>query len=479
MPNLKPMYFHHRKMRGLEVAKGRFETGGCNRFGRMFPHLRSMKEYSFKVPNTAPGDDQIEKVSDSIGKTTGPMRETVRHPNKKIKSGFAFLGQFIDHDITFDPTSSLEQQNDPNSTVNFRTPALELDSMYGAGPDVQPHLYDRDVHGKFLLSKDGLDVPRTSQQVAIIGEPRNDENLIVNQLHLAFMKFHNEVLANYAEGKFETAQTLVRWHYQWIILHEFLPLTCGRDVVNDILKHGRKFYFCRCGCCCSCEHEPYIPVEFSVAAYRFGHSQIRDFYRVNNTLTNAPIFPSNPNAPLDGKDLRGSQPVTPSRVVQWKYFFGTGPGVQDSMKIDTLLAPRLLNLPNSVVGAGTSALFRSLATRNLVRGFRFSLPSGQTVARYMGIPELTPSQLWGPSPKGAKGDAPLWYYIIREAQVKAKGEHLTGVGARIVAEVLIGLLQCDKASFLNHYPNWRPTLPGRKKWDFSIIDLLRIAKVYR
>ena len=165
--------------------------------------------------------------------------------------------------------------------------------------------------------------------MAIIGDPRNDENLIVGQLHLAFMKFHNAVLDGPANGDFEEAQRLVRWHYQWIILHEFLPRTCGEDTVERVVEDGRQFF--------RFKDEPYMPVEFSVAAYRFGHSQVRSFYRVNPGFA-APLFPQDPAGPLDGGDLRGRQPVTANRAVDWKGFFGQN--AQLGRRIDRRIAAR-------------------------------------------------------------------------------------------------------------------------------------------
>jgi len=170
--------------------------------------------------------------------------------------------------MTFDPTSSLERQVDLEAVSNFRIPALELDNLYGSGRAASPHLYDQSSPGSIKLLADAAapkDLPRNTQNTALIGDPRNDENLIVSQLHLAFLKFHNaavdqvldEGIRNPNEA-FDEAQRLVRWHYQWIILHEFLPATVGQSLVDEILKKGRRFYKWR--------NAPFIPVEFSVAA---------------------------------------------------------------------------------------------------------------------------------------------------------------------------------------------------------------------
>jgi hypothetical protein len=226
--------------------------------------------------------DPKDDLSDPVTLITDPQKSLINRDNPDLTAGMTFFGQFLDHDMTFDPTSSLEEQQDPEAIHNFRTPVLELDNLYGAGPGASPHLYDQTVDGgltTFLIeeipgsagqSRDGarrFDMPRNSQNTALIGDPRNDENLIVSQLHLAMLRFHNAVVAHVKAHLgltnpneiFAEAQRLVRWHYQWIIVHEFLEKTVGNSVVNDVLENGRKFYEWR--------NAPFIPVEFSVAAY--------------------------------------------------------------------------------------------------------------------------------------------------------------------------------------------------------------------
>lgn len=201
--------------RGGDVPRGRFNETG--RFGRMLPYLRSLKSFR-------PGPVELGRVGGPMDGGSPPPTDTSQD-NPRIKAGYTFLGQFVDHDLTLDATSVLEQQIDPQATRNFRTPALELDSVYGLGPKVQPYLYDRDAPGRMLTSPDGHDLPRNSQGVALIGDPRNDENIIVSQLHLLFLKFHNKVFdeatdpALGAQERFEAAQRIVRWHYQLSLIH--------------------------------------------------------------------------------------------------------------------------------------------------------------------------------------------------------------------------------------------------------------------
>jgi hypothetical protein len=426
---------------------------------------------------------------------TDPALSQNNPDNPHLSAGMTFLGQFIDHDITFDPTSSLERQTDPELIANFRTPSLGLDNVYGAGPTASPHLFDQQMgHGfKFLIEETGTagkhDLPRNSQSVGLIGDPRNDENLIVSQLHVAFLLFHNRVFdfVQSALGvtdlsqAFHEAQRIVRWHYQWILIHEFLRLTCGAGIVNEVLTHGRKFYKWR--------HDPFVPVEFSVAAYRFGHSQVRPSYRSNFTAATGGgplfLFIFNPNATFaspETDDLSGSKRAR-WRFIDWPTFFDFNDGnVKHNKKIDTVLSTPLFALPATVVpNPNPLTNPQSLAQRNLLRHLTFSLPSGQRVARAMGIQPLMPDALSDLKPYGFQDRTPLWLYILREAAVTQGGQQLGPVGGRIVTEVLIGLMQGDSTSFLTQDPDWKPFLPtidaARQGSDFMMIDLLRFAGV--
>jgi hypothetical protein len=312
-----------------------------------------------------------------------------------------------------------------------------------------------------------------------LGDPRNDENLIVDQLHLAVLRFHNTVVddvkddlgAGYTTDEiFAEANRIVRWHYQWIILHEFLPKTVGQATVDDVLQHGRKHYKWR--------NDPFIPVEFSVAAYRFGHSQARPSYRANfGTSATDPalqffalLFDPNAGVPSDPADLRGGLRA-PRRFIDWQTFFDFGDGrSRPNKKIDTTLSTVLFNLMGQPPDTPTS-----LATRNLLRALTMQVPSGQRVARAMCLPVLAPSDLTDLRDLHLHKRTPLWFYILREAAVTASGEHLGPVGGRIVAEVLVGLMQGDSQSYLRQDPDWTPTYGTGD--DFAITDLLRAAGV--
>jgi hypothetical protein len=446
--------------RGLNAPQSRYYAQG--KFGRLFPSL----------PAHYPCQEALLELG-KVGGTMDPGTDK-NGTNEAIPAGFVFLGQFIDHDVTFDTTSHLERQNDPEAISNFRTPLLELDSLYGAGPGADPYLY-QGVNGEIHFLIDQVapnDLPRNSINGALIGDPRNDENLLISQLHLAFLKFHNAIVA--VEKDFQKAQQLVRWHYQWIILHEYLPLIVGEELVHDIYigncySTGRRFYNWR--------NEPFIPVEFAVAAYRFGHSQIPARLQVNDLFqTNGrfdiPLFDPLEIGDSDPDDLSGFGARSPRRFVDWHYLFDTGHNRhQPSNRIDTVLSGPLFSLP-FLARLGEIS---SLPQRNLLRSRAFGLPSGQAIARAMCEEPLAPDELDDVKELGFAEETPLWFYILREADRREQGKRLGPVGGRIVAEVLIGLLEGDRFSFARAHPRWQPTLGSGGK--FTMVDLLKTAGV--
>ncbi len=285
------------------------------------------------------------------------------------------------------------------------------------------------------------------------------------------------------------AQRQVRWHYQWIILHEFLPLTIGQERVDDILRKGPQFYQADNGPGgrrARGSKDPLIPIEFSVAAYRFGHSQIRPSYRVNFGPADgqeffAFVFDDTQDLGLeDPNDLRGGKRA-PRRFVDWQTFFKFDEtNFRPNKQIDSKISSVVMLLPGSrgVAAPGLPADgVTSLASRNLMRHVNFGIPSGQAIARRMGIPALTPAQLDELKPFDMEKSTPLWFYILKEAELMEKGLRLGPVGGRIVGEVFIGLLKADESSYLAARPNWTPVLPSTTPGDFRITDLLKFAGV--
>lgn len=458
---------------GRPVSGSRFSQAG--RFGRIF----SGEGPDFK-------DDALVTLGTAMKESAAAGAE-LDHPGS-LPAGYTYLGQFIDHDITFDTTPLPEIQIDPEQLHNFRTPKLDLDCLYGAGPAAQPYLYERPAPDtdrfRFVIGQcpesgnlpganpariraSPNDLPRNGQNIAVIGDPRNDENLLVAQTHVALLKFHNKVVDTLGL-EFDKARQLVTWHYQWIVLHDFLPRVIDKAVLNQVLAEGRQFY--------RFDPEPFIPIEFSMAAYRFGHSMVRGEYDHNRLFGPPGIAPTRLfNAKLETllafTGNGGNVPLPSNWAIDWRRFFDFGAaGVQfnRARRIDPLLVEALHNIPR--VGP--------LSIANLRRGAANRLHSGQQVALAMGLNPLTPEQL-ATGPDGAAAAAgglivqtPLWYYLLKEAEVTAGGGHLGPVGSRLLAEVFIGLLQGDPLSFLSAAPAWTPTLPSATAGRFTMVDLL-------
>jgi hypothetical protein len=520
-----------------QTASGRIRSHRfSNRFGNLDPYVRA-EEFLETLGGVAVEQDSL----------AGPMlgdqeSETVAD----VDAGIAFFGQFIDHEITFDPTSSLERRNDPQALRNFRTPTLDLDSVYGGGEEVRPFLYDHDDPdtAKLLTGPasdadptdedapraarfGASDLQRNRQGRALITDPRNDENVVIAQLQLSFIKFHNRVVDYLRSGDghelletssdehaYEAARRLVRWHYQWLVLHEFLPRICDGSVLDDIRANGRSYFL-------QPDTPTSIPVEFAGAAYRYGHSQIRDRYTVNDDTTDVQFFPGpapeqvptimrmmltangddgDTPAPSDGiveegtsQNLNGFRPVPEGLTIEWGYFFDHHPGdgeqstAQRGRPIDCALPPALLRLPFISEGP------KSLAVRNLLRGQALGLPSGQALAATMDIDPLSNGELRLPGGesfadylssvhRGADTEAPLWLYVLAEAAQQQGGDRLGALGSRIVGEVITGMVAADPRAFVTEEPEWTPTLPrpisesrGEDGTPYRFADLLQFA----
>ncbi|HVT40537.1 MAG TPA: heme peroxidase family protein [Gemmatimonadaceae bacterium] len=503
---------HGRELRGELAQRGSDLTEG--RFGRMFRTLPPAK-------NTI---GMLEKLADVMAAEPEdhetPEDKRDGEENERLPAGYTYLGQFIDHDLTFDPNSSLEQLNDPEALVDFRTPRFDLDSVYGRGPADQPYMYADDFH--FLLGRkltgsefdaNTRDLPRNNPEHgplgrsgdprALIGDPRNDENVIVSQLQGIFLRFHNrmadKMLAARSDTQFSDVQQEVRWHYQWVVLHDFLPRIVDMSVLTDVLpgfvpqkrlpedfRPNLRIFNWR--------KSPFMPVEFSAAVYRFGHSMVRPIYRLNSTLPGRfHIFSKDPT-----DSLVGFREFPSIWAIDWRLFFPIEERpklgrdrVQPAYKMDTSIVNPLKSLPNPIVPAQPTVQ-RNLAYRNLVRGLQMGLPSGQSVARRIGAVQLKPEELVVGKATGDKADqqtplikvdpqfehnAPLWYYILAEAQRDKNDTKLGGVGARIVAEVFVGLMMGDSHSFLAQYPSWCPAgvLDEKNPRPFDMAEFIREA----
>jgi hypothetical protein len=458
-----------------------------SRFGFMFPNLdplRPDRDPKFTLAN-------LHALAQTMPEAADPNINGSDDPNFDINhlgSARTYFGQFIDHDLTLDgqpqpaqffSTNDNGKLLDPsgNPVYNFETFRFDLSSVYGGGPPVSAQLYASDgIHFQVVENNgNGVrDLPRLATGQAILVEGRNDENEIIAQVHIAFLKFHNAV-ADYLgpSATFAQVQSHVLHYYQWAVCHDFLPGWVGQTTVAGI-ANGSIPSFYRPG---SFSH-PYTALEWSVAAYRFGHSAVRDDYELNDTDTSHNIFDGTDN------DLHGGRPLPAGRQIDWGDFelplqsaANTAAGnTQAPRLVDTHISNGLFLLPiGGQSGAEVSGL-SSLAERNLIRGFFYGLPSGQHIARAMGVPVIPPNRAIDPAVvPGFKAGTPAWYYMLKEAEL-AGGQYLGTVGGRIVADVFLGILRADPASYL--YSGFTPKPPiAPAVGQFGIADLLVFAGV--
>ena len=379
-----------------------------------------------------------------------------RTRDARIEAGWPFFGQFVAHDLTAD-RSPLTKHAEVELLANLRKAQADLEPLYGPGPAGAPYLYSRNDPAKLLDC--GGDVPRNQEGIAAIVDPRNDSHIFMSQMQVAFIRAHNRLVDQFRAGGadeqslFDHARRALVWHYQWLIINEFLPQLAGSELVNTILSGGPRFY--------RPDGAPFIPVEFADGAYRYGHSQVRECYVLRPGREAVRFFP----------DLLGFGPIG-DRTVDWTLFFDVPgyPLAQRAKPIDARLVSSLISLPEAISGEVSGSAYASLAARDLQRGHGLGLPSGESVARVIGAEVLSEDEL-GICQDGWTGQTPLWIYVQREAAARHAGNRLGEVGGTIVAEVLIGVIAADPDSYLAQAPDWRPTLPAHEG-DFKLRDLL-------
>lgn len=463
-------------------------------FGRLFPDLdpwrpegtekqidkRLLKfanEEMLEYPGDEPGDIDETAADDDFG--------------SGIPAAYTYFAQFVDHDITFDTASSLERESDPNGLINFRTPRFDLDNLYGRGGSDQPYMYDGDEPGraKMLIGEIGgtgkPDLPRNAQGRALIGDMRNDENAMVSQLQLAFLMAHNELVdrarAADADDAFESARKTLRWLYQWVVWNDFVKRIVLDDVWARALtpidddglglrwRHGLSHVY-------DWKNQPYMPIEFSGAAYRFGHSMVRNAYKPNNGNSPDEFVPIFSNTVPEPRSLKGFRPMQVQNTIQWDRFLemetSDGPEFPlHTRRIDTRLSNALAFLHETDSGDPENVL----AFRNLKRSLTYQLPAGSAVARQLGVEPVT---------LAAKEPDALWFYILREAEEHANGQSLGRVGSMIVAGTFAGLLHGDPRSWINLEPGWTPgddplLRPGDDNVDTSAAGEWTLAAIIR
>jgi hypothetical protein len=482
-----------------------------------------------------------------------PLASNERAQAGHIPAGFTYLGQFVDHDLTRDVTRNLPFGTPASAAVlaQGRSPALDLDSLYGGGPgSADAGAFYAADGASFVLgttiavpaiaipngpsfpafpARDGFDLPRrgqaatveTERRMAAIPEPRNDENLAIAQTHLAFMRFHNSVVRDLAGAGtpsarlFAAAQAQVVRCYQWMLVHDYLPRIVDPAIVDSVFTEGRRVFEV------DATDFPTMPIEFSVAAFRLGHSMIRAQYDWNEVFhprpgaldqgslvnlfrfsgTSGNLSPgSNVDEPLDGTLER----LPTNWIADWTrlYDFAADAGIAElappagaflnpALRLDTRLTDPLANLPLGSFGArgtaGVPAIERNLAHRNLVRGRMVALATAQEVAVHFrdvaGVqPILQEADLLvgdgidlSDLPAAVRHEAvtatPLWFYILREAE-KNSGR-LGPIGGRIVAETFHRAIEGSRISILRD-PTWRPPA-GLHAGGFGMVDILLAA----
>lgn len=443
-------------------------------------------------------DDDLNKPAMVMG-PDGP--ESATPPPRSLISGLLYLAQFVDHDVSLDRTRLRDARKvAPEDRVNWRSPFLNLDSLYGGGPEVSPWLYYLPAknltdpapppgHERFLIgttapSQLPCDLPRTTAGRPIIADPRNEENLILAQLHVVMLRFHNRVVAALEDKEiddagltgsyFGKAQQLVTWHYQYIVIHELLDVLLDRTILNDAVVN--------------CAPLSAIPIEFALAGFRVGHSMIRNGYIMNAAHKNAPL------KQLLNLSSMGVPPLTtlPDEwIIDWRRFFGgflmPGEMLNRSHGLDTLVAKALHHLPfpTSLDDTPSSAMTFSLPAITLLRGSRSRLPSGQAMAAEFGVAVLTDAEMEvqqaipimdALKKFGFLNDTPLWFYLLQESCARTAKCGVGPTGSHLIAKTIIGLLKGDQDSILNAGKDWQPpTWKSRGITVKTMADLLRIA----
>jgi hypothetical protein len=440
-----------------------------------------------------------------------------------IEAGYTYFGQFIDHDLTNDATSlgdviALDAVKGasfaPEGILNRQTPYLDLSHLYGKGPlDPSSQVLYEDGDARLRVGTPAhstvtrrgprdcsFDVALGPDLRPLLADRRASENIIIRQITAVFARLHNLAVEQWRDDAtnvsdlFDRARIQTTWQFQWLVVNDYLATVLHPEVYQSAFVRREPWFewqapqvFC-------------IPIEFSVAAMRFGHSMVRDAYVLSDE-TDADL------ETLLRIGLTGG-PLDAKFEIDWARFFqGAGPGGQatTAQPIDTFISKGMFRIP-----LGTLQLFNSadvpfsvsisgldpiinlrLPLISLIRGAAMSLPSGQEVAEVFGVARLSELQLTRDTDgkvtpqgqilldHGLTKSTPLWYYILRESEVKENGSHLGRTASYIVAETIAGALRHDTNSYLNHSeatqmpPTWR--LNSQETQFFSLSALFEAA----
>jgi hypothetical protein len=452
----------------------------ADNFGRLFPDLPPQRNSDQDLA------DLVQNMLDPNAVTENNCDDTT--PLAGVGCSFSIMtyagGQFIDHDITLDKTPSPLVDVDPTTLTNFRTFRLDLDSVYGGGPSESPQLYIGDKFKVQDPNPNGVrDLPREPTvidprlgpiQPAILVEPRNDENQIIAQFHVAMLMAHNKLIDQ--GNSFDKARSILVRHYQAAVINELRDHTLSAKLGHDPLTNSNVIDLARR------QMNGMTPIEFSTAAFRYGHSNVRLAYRLNgnNNCQNLQVFSlTAPNA-----DLHGSRELQADRQIDWGMFTDEFPkpaGCEANdrniqRKFDTLISASLFRLPIP----GVAERSNLLAFLNLVRASHYGVPSGQAIARSLNEPVLTDDEI-GLSPdlqaRFASG-LPLWFYLLRESSVRENGQRLGPVGTQIVASSFLAMLLRDPNSVIRKPLRPRIDIAGEDR-KMTLGDLVNFAGTVR
>ena len=431
----------------------KYSSGGCP-YSK--GHLNVYNKYEFcKLFNITSQKYSIESL---IKFTESNDCDDIKY-NYNIPAGYTFFGQFVAHDLSFNLDKFIIDKN--INSNNYRTPHFDLDNLYG--PKDNKYLYS---NNKFIINKKH-DLNRNKDGIAIIPDSRNDENYVVAQLHLLFQLFHNKLVNKYkkenVENVFEYVKKEVTFYYQWIIVNDFLPKLIDNSILDSIFKYGTKFFDSKKSNNC-------IPIEFSVAAFRYGHFTVRDEYLISNDYK------------MNQNDIhKFTKGCLPNLIIDWNNFFHVTDTTvpQPSKSIDTNISKNLQNMVHINTPKDFPYNKNNLLLRNLLRSQQQCIASGQDIAKLMGLNPI-PIELLrkydinkGLEDNNLIDNTPLLLYILMESKIYKNGEQLTGVGGILVAEVILSFLFNDPNSYFNSSEKWFPCLPSKEEGQFLFGDLIR------
>lgn len=393
-------------------------------FERLFPDSLS---YAADLPARAAATELSQSMAELEG------RESF---SNRISLGLVFFGQFVDHDLDrIQTTSGQGPSVNPLAPLNIRTPALDLDSVYGAGPESSPILFSDDgLH--FKLGKDGKDLLRDSSGKALIGDDRNDENGFIAAVHLSFQRYHNHLIDEMLHGGdanaltpeqktmlFNGVKNQIIARYQGIVANQMSIAFSGRAIPDNLPPLTN------------------IPIEFAGAVYRLGHTLVPQRVRIDQSGTSF--------SPVDPK-LRGD-----ASVIDLKLLFGNNaqPAAGFDDKIAQAMRELLIPLSPTDPGQGSAVggnspnigggkiidgvLHLDLIETNLLRGRELKLASGEECFARIHNLSYQPA---------VHGNTDLFAYVLRESN---RFGHLGEVGSNVFERTIGGILAADPYSYFN------------------------------